>query len=134
MLATVKLALGFQAGSCIVHFTKGKTMRKFGIPVSALSFMAVVSVANADTQSLAIAKQCFACHAAGKQVGRAPTLKAIAEKYKGMANAEADLAQKIKDGGEGHWGSIPMPGTEGIRPDVSEAEAKELAAWILTQH
>jgi cytochrome c len=109
-------------------------MNKFAISISALFFMAMVSVANAGTQNLAIEKQCFSCHAAVKQVGRAPTLKAIAEKYKGMANAEADLAQKIKGGGEGHWGSIPMPGTEGTRPDVSATEAKELAAWVLTQH
>ena len=109
-------------------------MNKFAIPISALYFMAMASVANADTQNLAIAKQCFSCHAAVKQVGRAPTFKAIAEKYKGMPTAEADLALEIKNGGEGHWGSIPMPGTKGIRPDVSEAEAKELAAWILTQN
>jgi cytochrome c551/c552 len=127
---------GIPAGGGVVRFTKGKIMRKFAFPISTLSFMTmtVVSVANADTQNLAIAKQCFDCHAAVKQVGKAPAFKALADKYKGTANVEANLAQKIRDGGEGHWGSIPMPGAEGVRPDVSEVEAKELAAWILAQH
>ena len=67
-------------------------------------------------------------------MSKAPAFKAIADKYKGQANAAANLALKIKTGGVGHWGSTQMPSSEGNRPDVSEAEAKELVAWILALH
>ncbi|MGA7750831.1 MAG: c-type cytochrome [Gallionella sp.] len=109
-------------------------MTKYAIPISALLFVAMVCVAHADTKSLAVEKQCFSCHTADIQVGKAPPFRAIAEKYKGKANVEANLVQKIKNGGVGHWGSIPMPAIEGERPDVSDAEARELVAWILAQH
>jgi cytochrome c len=109
-------------------------MTKYTILISALLFAAMASVAHADTKSLAMEKQCFFCHAVDKQVGKAPSFKAIAEKYRGKANVEENLAQRIENGGVDHWGSIPMPLPEGHRPDVSNAEAKELVAWILSQH
>lgn len=109
-------------------------MTKFSIPVSALSFVAMVSVAHADAQSLAAEKQCFVCHSLDRQIGRATAFRAIAERYRGKANVEPNLAQKIKSGGVGHWGFIPMPPAGWKRPDVSDAEAKELAAWILALH
>ena len=109
-------------------------MTNFVIRIFALSFMVIASVAHADTKNLAVEKQCFACHAEVIQIGKVPSFKAIAEKYKGQANVEANLAQKIINGGVGHWGLTPMPAAVGDRPDVSQAEAKELANWILTQH
>lgn len=109
-------------------------MTKFSIPISALTLMAMVSVAHADTKSLAEEKQCFVCHSLDRQIGRATAFKAIAERYRGKANIESNLAQKIKNGGVGHWGYIPMPPAGWKRPDVSEAEAKELVAWILALH
>lgn len=104
------------------------------------SLFALCSIAHADTKSLAVEKECFVCHTLSTQgsfavqVSKAPSFRAIAEKYKGQANVEANLALKIKNGGIDHWGSTPMPQSEGNRPDVSEAEAKELVAWILAQH
>jgi cytochrome c len=106
----------------------------------AMAFMAMVSVAHADPKSLAMEKQCFSCHtlsmnrSIATHVGKAPDFKSIAEKYRGQASAEASLAITIKSGGINHWGSTPMPSSEGNRPNVSEAEAKELADWILEQH
>jgi cytochrome c len=102
--------------------------------------MAMVSVAHADPKSLAMEKQCFSCHTLSMnqniatQVSKAPDFKSIAEKYRGKASAEASLAITIKSGGIDHWGSTPMPSSEGNRPNVSEAEARELADWILEQH
>lgn len=115
-------------------------MVRFAITTFTLSFMAMVSVAHADPKSLAMEKQCFSCHPLSMnksivtQISKAPDFKSIAEKYRGQASAEASLALKIKNGGIEHWGSTPMPSTEGNRPNVSEAEAKELADWILEQH
>ncbi len=68
----------------------------------------------------------MACHAADKKlVG--PSYKAVADKYAGVKAAVDMLATKIVKGGSGAWGPVPMP----ANPQVSEAEAKKLAAWIL---
>ncbi|MBK6854742.1 MAG: c-type cytochrome [Burkholderiales bacterium] len=80
--------------------------------------------ANAD---LATKKNCLACHAVDKKlVG--PAYKEVAAKYKADAGAAAKLADKIQKGGVGVWGQIPMP----ANPQVSPAEAKTLAAWVLS--
>jgi cytochrome c len=76
--------------------------------------------------ALAASKNCMACHAVDKKlVG--PAYKDVAKKYAGQAGAADKLAAKIMKGGSGVWGAIPMP----ANPQVSEAEAKKLAAWVL---
>jgi cytochrome c len=76
--------------------------------------------------ALAASKNCMACHAVDKKlVG--PSYKDVAKKYAGQAGAADKLAAKIMKGGSGVWGAIPMP----ANPQVSEAEAKKLAAWVL---
>lgn len=76
---------------------------------------------------LAKAKNCMACHAVDtKLVG--PSYKDVAAKYAGQKDAAAKLADKIIKGGSGVWGAIPMP----ANAQVNEAEAKKLAAWVLT--
>jgi cytochrome c len=78
-------------------------------------------------QALATAKNCMACHAVDKKlVG--PAYKDVAAKYAGQKDAADKLALKIQKGGSGVWGPVPMP----ANPQVSEAEAKKLAAWVLT--
>ena len=77
--------------------------------------------------ALAQAKNCMACHAVDKKlVG--PAYKDIAAKYKGDGTAVDRLAVKIMKGGMGVWGAIPMP----ANPQVSDAEAKKLAQWVLS--
>jgi cytochrome c len=81
-------------------------------------------LANAD---LAKKKNCMACHALeAKLVG--PSYKDVAAKYAGNKDAAAALAQKVLKGGAGVWGPVPMP----ANAQVTEAEAKQLVAWILT--
>jgi len=78
------------------------------------------------SKELAQSKNCLACHAVDKKmVG--PGLKDIAAKYAGNKAAPAMLATKIKAGGSGVWGAIPMPANPQVKPD----EAKQLADWIL---
>lgn len=78
-------------------------------------------------QALAQSKNCMACHAAEKKlVG--PSYKDVASKYTGQADAVDKLAAKIIKGGSGVWGPVPMP----ANTQVNEADAKKLAAWILT--
>ncbi|MBB3117893.1 MULTISPECIES: c-type cytochrome [Telluria group] len=89
------------------------------------AFASQAALANAD---LAKAKNCMACHAvANKLVG--PAYKDVAAKYAGQKDAETKLVQKVLKGGSGTWGAIPMP----ANPQVSEAEARTLVKWILTQ-
>ena len=58
-----------------------------------------------------------------------PGLKQVAEKYRGNKDAPAKLIEKIKKGGVGVWGEIPMP----PNLDVTEDELKIVVAWILSQ-
>ena len=69
---------------------------------------------------------CLTCHAIDKKlVG--PSYKEIAAKYKTDKSAEAKLADKVKKGGVGVWGQIPMPPNE----KVPEADIKALVKWVL---
>lgn len=77
-------------------------------------------------EQLAKQKGCFACHDMNtKKVG--PTYKDIAKKYAGKKDAVDYLAKKTKQGGSGVWGRVPMP-----PQNVTDAEAKQLAQWILS--
>ncbi|EYC51941.1 cytochrome C' [Hylemonella gracilis str. Niagara R] len=90
--------------------------------------LASFSTSALADQALAQAKNCMACHqVAVKVVG--PSYKDVAKKYANDKNALAMLTTKIMKGGSGVWGQIPMP----ANPQVSEAEAKKLAAWVLSQ-
>jgi cytochrome c len=93
----------------------------------ALAAAAAVAPAMAD-QALATAKNCMACHAVDKKVV-GPSYKDVASKYAGDKTAADKLAAKIVKGGSGVWGPVPMP----ANPQVNEAEAKKLAAWVLSQ-
>jgi cytochrome c len=77
---------------------------------------------------LAKQKNCLACHATDKKlVG--PSYKDVAAKYKADKDAPAKLAKKIREGGVGVWGQVPMP----ANPQVNEQEAASLAKWVLSQ-
>ena len=85
--------------------------------------------ANAFAQAeLAKAKNCLACHAVDKKlVG--PAYKDVAAKYANDKDAVPKLAKKVREGGVGVWGQVPMP----ANPQVNEAEATSLVKWVLSQ-
>lgn len=88
-----------------------------------LSLASGAALASAD---LARAKNCQACHAADRKlVG--PSYRDIAARYAKDRDAATRIARKIRDGGVGVWGQIPMP----ANPQVNEAESLTLARWIL---
>lgn len=70
---------------------------------------------------------CVACHAVDKKV-IGPAYKEVAAKYKSDKTAAAKLEQKVKAGGSGVWGPVPMP----PNAQVPDADIKTLVAWILT--
>jgi cytochrome c len=91
-----------------------------------ITLSTVTNFAWAD-QALATAKNCMACHALEKKlVG--PAYKDVALKYAGDKSAVDKLALKIQKGGSGVWGPVAMPSNT----QVNDAEAKKLAAWVLT--
>ena len=78
-------------------------------------------------QELASKSGCLACHAVDKKlVG--PAYKEVAAKYSGQPDAEAKLIQKVKAGGQGVWGQVPMP----PNPQVKDEDIKTMVAWILS--
>lgn len=84
------------------------------------------ATAAGDVKTLAEKSGCLACHGvSNKVVG--PALHDIAAKYKGDAGAAAKLAAKVRAGGGGIWGEIPMPPNDRI----NEEEAGKLVEWIL---
>ena len=88
--------------------------------------LSVAAPALAD-EALAKSKNCMACHAVDKKlVG--PSYKDVAKKYAGQKDAADKLVAKVIKGGSGVWGPVPMP----ANAQVNEAEAKKLAAWVLT--
>ncbi|ADO45379.1 cytochrome c class I [Hydrogenobacter thermophilus TK-6] len=90
--------------------------------------VAVVGLAGITFANEQLAKQkgCMACHdLKAKKVG--PAYADVAKKYAGRKDAVDYLAGKIKKGGSGVWGSVPMP-----PQNVTDAEAKQLAQWILS--
>jgi cytochrome c len=69
---------------------------------------------------------CMGCHqVARKVVG--PSFQQIATMYQGDPAGEVKLVQKIKHGGSGVWGVIPMPG----HLSMSDADLKTVSQWIL---
>jgi cytochrome c len=96
--------------------------RYAGLLVAAAAVIAVPAQAD---EALAKKSNCLACHQIDKKsVG--PAYKDIAKKYKGQ-NVAATLEAKVKKGGQGVWGPVPMPPNAA----VSDADIKKLVAWIL---
>ena len=78
-------------------------------------------------EALAQKSGCIACHNVDKKV-IGPAYKDVAAKYKADKDAAAKLADKVKKGGSGVWGQIPMP----PNAQVSDADIKTLVAWVLS--
>jgi cytochrome c len=101
-------------------------MKKSGLVVAALglAFTAAPAFANLE---LATKSACTACHAVDKKlVG--PAYKDVAAKYRGNPKAQAMLEAKVKKGGSGVWGQVPMP----PNVNVKDADIHTLVKWILS--
>ena len=95
-----------------------------GLAVAALAASAASpAFANAD---LAKKHNCLACHQVDKKVV-GPSFRDIAAKHKGEAGAAAALAEKVKKGGGGVYGPVPMP----PNANVPDADIKAMVDWIL---
>jgi cytochrome c len=105
------------------------TLFKKACLLSALTF--VFSAANAadSAESLAQKSGCLMCHGINAAV-LGPAYKDVAQKYKDDKTAEARLVEKVKAGGGGVWGKMPMPANS---PKVKDEDIKTIVKWILTR-
>ena len=104
---------------------KMKTM-VLAASTAALS-LGAVATASADALALATKSGCMACHQVEtKVVG--PAYKDVAAKYKDQADAVDMLSAKVKAGGAGVWGPVPMPPNVA----VSDEDIKTIVTWIMT--
>ena len=95
--------------------------------LAAVSLSALSGTASANLD-LAKAKNCTACHAVDKKL-IGPSYKDVAAKYASDKDAVAKLAKKVREGGVGAWGQIPMP----ANPQVNADEATALVKWVMSQ-
>jgi len=105
-------------------------MNRHGIVLAAtlsIAGSAHAALDNAAGQALMQKDGCAACHAIDKKIV-GPAYQDVAAKYKGDKDAMAKLTDKVKKGGSGVWGPIPMP----PNAQVSDADIKNLVSWILT--
>ena len=70
----------------------------------------------------------MACHQIDRKVV-GPSYKEVAAKYAGQKDAEAKLVKKVREGGAGVWGQVPMP----PNTTLTEKDALVLVKWILSQ-
>jgi cytochrome c len=96
-------------------------------PILAAVALALAAVPALANEELARKNACTACHAIDKKlVG--PAYKDVAAKYRGDPKAEAMLIEKVKAGGVGVWGQVPMP----PNTQVKDEDVKTLVKWILS--
>ncbi|MBU3621673.1 c-type cytochrome [Polynucleobacter sp. CS-Odin-A6] len=86
------------------------------------------SLASKGPAALFKSENCSACHASNtKLVG--PSITDVANKYKGQSDAQDKLMAKVKSGGAGVWGAIPMP----PQAQLSDEDRRALVTWMLSE-
>ncbi len=95
------------------------------VPVAAAAAPAALDMKTAE--AMMQKNGCAACHGVDKKIV-GPSYQDVAAKYRGDKDALAKLTQKVKAGGSGVWGAVPMP----PNAQVPEADTKALVSWILT--
>jgi cytochrome c len=101
---------------------------KFAALALSVAAGAVLSLPAQASEELAKKYMCLTCHTVDKKlVG--PAYHDVAVKYKGDKGAEAKLVEKVKKGGVGVWGQIPMPPND----KVPDADLKTLVKWVLSK-
>ena len=94
-------------------------MKRHGIALAVILFAAGnahAALDNAAAQALMQKDGCAACHAVDKTIV-GPAYNQVAAKYRGDKTAAAKLEQKVKTGGAGVWGPVPMPPNSAV-PDA----------------
>ena len=101
-------------------------MKSLILSAAALALSAALPAQASD--DLAKKHQCTTCHVVSGAKTIGPSYAEVAKKYAGQKDAEAKLVDKVKKGGQGVWGQVPMPPNAAV-PD---ADLKALVKWVLS--
>ena len=101
-------------------------MKITAIALAAAGLAASGAVLAQSAEDLIKKNGCSACHSNDKKIV-GPAYADVAAKYKGDASAAARLMEKVKKGGQGVWGPVPMP----PNPNVSDADLKIIITYVL---
>jgi cytochrome c len=101
-------------------------MNKITILLLAATMTAAGTAVADELEDMMKKNGCNACHAEDKKV-IGPSYKDVANKYRGDASAPAKLAEKVKKGGSGVWGPVPMPPNANVKDD----DVKKMVQLIL---
>lgn len=106
-------------------------MKRIGLTLVLLGASSLAGAAKApavDAEALMKKSDCFTCHAVKRKVV-GPAYADVAKKYKGNKGAVAVLVKKVKEGGSGNWGAVPMA----AHADLKDEDVKAMVAWVLRQ-
>lgn len=94
-----------------------------------IPLMLTFSFLHADEIGKQLAQEsgCLACHSVKTKV-LGPSYQDVSKKYKQDKTAKSMLVKKIKDGGKGNWGNVPMP----PHPQLKEKDIERIVTWILS--
>ena len=101
-------------------------MKSLILSAAALTLAAVLPAQASE--ELAKKHMCTTCHVVKGTKTIGPAYADVAKKYAGQKDAEAKLFDKVKKGGQGVWGQVPMPPNAAV-PD---AGIKTLVKWVLS--
>ena len=101
-------------------------MIKLMMTAAAAALVVMSGAASAD-QALAQKNACMSCHGVDKKIV-GPAFKEVAKKYAGDKTAHDKLAAKVKAGGKGVWGEVPMPPNPNLKPE----DANKIMDWVLS--
>lgn len=106
-------------------------MNKLMMTAASAALLVLSGTASADdAAALALAQKnaCMSCHGVDKKIV-GPAYKEVAKKYAGDKGAKDQLIAKVKAGGKGVWGPVPMP----PNPNVKKEDLEKIVDWILSQ-
>ena len=97
--------------------------------IAAIATTAMMALSGAACADMALAQKnaCMSCHGVDKKIV-GPAFKEVAAQYKTDKGAEARLFAKVKAGGKGVWGAVPMP----PNPQVKDEDLHKIIAWVLS--
>ncbi|MGE5525617.1 MAG: c-type cytochrome [Rhodospirillaceae bacterium] len=128
--SAVKITSSLPDHAADAHGDLAAQMRTYG-PVRGQHIPSVAAARPAAQASgtsgkdLVTRSGCLACHGiANKVVG--PGFNEIAAKYRGRDGVEGKLAEKVKKGGSGAWGAVPMP----AQSHLKDEDIAAMVRWI----
>lgn len=105
-----------------------RMMTLLGLALLALAASATAVAKVPTGEAKAKASNCFSCHAIDRKVV-GPSFEDVAKRYAGQGEKTLKmLVHKVKVGGAGHWGKVPMA----PHPTLSNADITTMVKWILS--